>query len=151
VQSLLTANLTPHGIDAGETLESIPPIGLRRFRSRRGAGKHLTAEGQGLLGVTVGQQAVAVSRPFRPRLLDRPGTQGDALGILRITTPWAGLAPTPSRIQRLLRRQGDSLSCRACYRDDGRQFDLEAGHRPRSPRLRPKADALGKKHTILAA
>src|SRR5947209_6037341 len=43
-QGLLTTDLTPHGIDTGETLESIAPVGRRRFRSRRGSGKHLTTK-----------------------------------------------------------------------------------------------------------
>jgi len=106
-QGLPAANLTLHGIDAGETLESIAPIGLRRFRSRRGAGKHLTTQGQGLFAVTVGQRGTkdhAQANPWYKRyhgpsgriFLDRPGTQGDALG-LRITTLWAVLTSTPVR------------------------------------------------------
>ena len=51
-----------------------------------------------------------VTRPFRPHPSDRPGTQGDALG-LRITAPWAVLTPTFARFTNTLDYGGNSLSC----------------------------------------
>src|SRR6185312_14656115 len=108
-QGLLTANLTLHGIDAGETLESIAPIGLRRFRSRRGAGKHLTAQGQGLFAVTVGQQAVIAdpheavgkdmqkktAEEFLPRQCHLPEAVGGGGILPSRTTPIAALQAAP--------------------------------------------------------
>src|SRR5947208_2832962 len=58
MQGVLSADLASHRVHAGEALEQRLPIGSRELRRRGRAGKNLAAQSQGLLPVTVGQQAV---------------------------------------------------------------------------------------------
>jgi hypothetical protein len=65
MQGVLFADLASHRVYAGEALEEGLPIRFRELRGRGRAGENLAAESQGLLPVTVGQQAVALAQRGR--------------------------------------------------------------------------------------
>ena|GEM_PF-4288475 len=74
-----------------------------------------------------------VTRPFRLHPSDRPGTQGDALG-LRITAPWAVLTPTFARINALDYRGQLSVSATLTI---GTSFAGRPGRRSEIPEPSP--------------